>query len=401
MTTKQTTPKNRVAIVGGGIAGLTAALALEQIGIKATLLERKEAGRDTGAGIQLTPNATRVLHRLQLGVKLATIADIPSSLLWLDGQTDVEIKQFQLSQTRATSLHSPFYQVYRPQLTDLLRTSLTETHLKYESVESIEITTNGFNIQTSIDSYKFDQVIAADGTHSLVRNTLYPNWRGHERYGTAFRATIERDQIPAPFRDRITRTWLAKDFHVVTYQVANSELLNCVFVFPDLIIDDQTKVRDGQKLLSELSQLLRTSSLQVNELAHSISPNRISVTPLMGFQPFKQDFQTVPAVFIGDAWHTLLPYAAQGAAMAIEDAWELAQQTNIPNKANQQQALREFHRERMKRVKEVSHISSRNGKIYHLNRESWINRTIHALSPIGFWWVTKRLYSYSSSSIKG
>ena len=384
-----------IAIVGAGIAGLSLAIGLARLNIRTTLYEDDFNSTSQGYGIQLGPNATRYLEVLGVDcTKLAMNISKPDYLIWLDGQTDDSIQRFTMGHRMATKFGAPYYQIFRPDLINVLtnQCSVSEhVDLVSECVQSISPEEPGVRVNTVSQTRDYKLVVAADGVQSTIRNCMMPAQQKLTLHGIALRCLIPFNKVPKELCDGNTRTWLANKFHVVAYEVAKGELLNCVFVLP-ANKSESTSAKPATENTPEhiLQSEFNPISPLIKQLVESCQEEEIKITPLYSQDAFVQPNKRV--VYIGDAWHAMLPYTAQGAAMAIEDARVLTQLISKLEASEYEDLGGQLTTERQRRVRNVAAMSERNGRIYHWDRtKTWV-RMAHNLSGIGFWWVTKKLY---------
>ena len=388
-----------VAIVGGGIGGLTSALALAQVGIDSVVLERYADGTEVGAGIQLTPNATRILNQLGLEKHLKVLGRSPSTMEWFDGKTDKPLAQFPISGYVDNAFDAPYLQIYRPDLMNLLQSACeNETRIEIRtrvSVEKLAFDNDGVVLKTSSGEIRADVCIGADGTNSTTRK--YANDSFDERLfaGFAYRALIPFNQLDERFSRDATRLWLNSAYHVVTYTVGREPSLNCVFVVES---DDLIKFEDLHRqrtTRNALTEAIATPSPLLRFLLLRVPEDTLYRWPLYQFSPVPVRVSPQHRLaLIGDAWHTTLPFAGQGAALAIEDASALATCLSSATSDLQVEALTRYEDSRILRIRQVQKISARNRMVYHLKNpilkqlRSWgahaaYRRTIRQLFSYG------------------
>ena len=360
-----------VAIVGGGIGGLTSALALADVGIESIVLERYEDSNDVGAGIQLSPNATRVLFQLKLKNDLTALSRTPSSMEWIDGQTDKLLAHFPISNYVNETFDAPYLQIYRPDLMRILAAKCgNETRIQFRtgvSVEELRLDVNGINLGTSSGDIRANLCVGADGTDSTIRKYANDSFEKRLFAGFAYRAVIPFDQLDERYSLGVTRLWLNPAYHVVTYTVGEEPVLNCVFVIES---DDLAAAGDMHRqsaTRSSLTEAISDPSPLLSFLLERIPEDTLYRWPLYQFPsvPVRSE-PAHPIVLVGDAWHTTLPFAGQGAALAIEDAAALATCLSDVKSSSLDTALSRYEEFRISRVRKVQKISARNRRVYHL-----------------------------------
>lgn len=387
-----------VAIVGGGIGGLTSALALADVGIKSIVLERYSDNNDVGAGIQLSPNATRILFQLGLEHDLASFGRTSSSMEWLDGETDRSLARFPMLKYFNERFDTPYLQIYRPDLIKTLKLKCKENSnidLRIGvSVEKLIPDGNRSILETSSGNLEADLCIGADGTNSTVRAYTNDSFDEDVFGGFAYRAVIPLARLDERFSDGRTTLWLNSSHHVVTYVVGREPLLNCVFVTESDTSDAGGEMHRQRTTRETLMKVIPNPSPLLRKLLDRVPDETLYRWPIYQFPPTLVHASTKqPIALIGDAWHTTLPFAGQGAALAIEDATALASCLSVPKSNSLAESLTLFESKRVPRIQQVQAISARNKSVYHLKNpilkllRSWCAQPAYRVT-------TQRLFSY-------
>lgn len=355
-----------IAVVGAGIGGLTAALTLARRGHAVTLIERRTGFSEIGAGLQLSPNANRVLTHLGLGPALRRVVTEPQRVVVRSIGSGREIGQVALGPFMRERFGAPYWVVHRADLqTILLDAVRSESSVRLivgRTVEDVTDATDRVNLtfvsaSGAREAMAFDAVIGADGVWSRTRQALGdsrpPIYRGH----VAWRATFDRSQTPAPLAGDETGLWLGPRGHVVHYPIAGGRLLNVVAIEKSRQpVEGWAAPGDGQallaryasaapvlrELLSRPGQWLRWSLFD-HPVRH-LAKGRIAL--------------------LGDAAHPVLPFLAQGAALAIEEAATLGALLG-PDTEAVPQALASYEGQRLDRSRRVQTAARRNGQVYH------------------------------------
>ena len=387
-----------IAIVGGGIGGLTSALALAKVGFECVVLERQASGAHVGAGIQLTPNATRVLFGLGLELDLSVIATQPQAMHWLDGSNDDLLSQFPLGAKVENQYGAPYLQLHRSDLIHVLATACRESNnielVNGTLVERIDVSSSQVRISSHAGIFRADVCIGADGTNSTVRRYAQENIRNRKFTGCAYRALIPLEHLNQHFAEPVIRVWLHPRFHVVTYPIGVKPRLNCVVVVDGEHEHNHNDLHRQKASLSELRKSLETFSPRLQALLAFVDDDSLFKWPLYQFGPARSNVNTHGRLaLVGDSWHTTVPFAAQGAALAIEDAVALANSIRGATTSALPSGLAQYEKHRIPRIRRVQRISSRNKTIYHLH--SPILRQIRNWSAqVGYQWTTKRLFEF-------
>jgi salicylate hydroxylase len=362
--TKPGPQQGRVLIVGGGIGGLTAAVALARNGMSATLLERSVFADETGAGIQLGPNATRALARLGMLDAVEAVAFRPDSLRLFDGATGGTLASVPLGSVAEERYGAPYLTFHRADLHAALLTTcrgLGAIDLRdgFEVTE-VESISDGV-IATGADGTKVEgsSLVAADGIWSSLRDRIAPHAGLRFSGATAWRGLLTRDQVSAPFDEPNVGLWLGPRAHLVHYPVRGGKDVNVVAVV------EGGSANKGWTLRAEPGALLpafhRWAS-QAQALIESVETWRC--WSLFRLKPLHR-WANGRVALLGDAAHPVLPYLAQGAALAIEDAVALAASLKTCG-GDPASAFPLYEKVRMRRAARVQAQAARFGRIYHL-----------------------------------
>lgn len=391
-------------IVGGGIGGLACALALAKAGIKCTVLEQQGANEDEGAGIQLSPNATRILIALGLESELSAHGRVPERMEWRDGKSDEFIAHFKLGSDIEEQFSAPYLQFSRPNLCQILEEACNKTngiHIRHsEKVHGLAFTSSGVDVQSSSGEHKADLCIGADGTHSYVRTKSNLAPKRLRFGGYAFRAIIASHRLDWQYPQDQTTVWLHHAVHVVTYAIGSDGMLNCVFVVDGEDVPNDGDIHRIPATKSELLVAMKDCGDQVVSLAECAAESSLFKWPLYQFIAEERTSRTKePLALIGDAWHTTFPFAAQGAGLAVEDAACIANCLSNASSTEIADRLVRFKALRSPRIREVQRISARNRFVYHV-RNPLLRKMREIVSQSAFKLTSNRLFSYIDKSNK-
>lgn len=335
-------PKDPIPIIGGGIAGLTTALSLAHRSVACTVYEKAKSFEEVGAGIQLSPNATAILRALGLLPNLQNHAVAPARITIGDGRNGGQLAHVPLGQEAEARFEAPYLVIHRADLQKVL-VAACEAHPKI----TIEL-------GTTIDVHQPEQlVIAADGVHSdwraLLRSPSHKRFSGY----VAWRTTVPVEKTET---EPETHVWLGPNAHLVDYPISAGKARNLVAIAQ---ADDPRPIRANPKglLTKAFAEWDRGIRAQLD------AQDDWTPWPLFGVDP-QAPWVNDHVALVGDAAHAMLPFVAQGGAMAIEDAWLLAQMLTSAPQVDQ--ALARYEMARKPRVTRVWNEASRNGKIYHL-----------------------------------
>lgn len=384
-------------IVGGGIGGLAAALALARLGIACTVLERAENLGEVGAGIQLSPNATRVLHALGLSEALKRVAFRPGAVEARSWHSGRMISRAPLGSFAEEQFGAPYLHIHRADLVSVLAEAVHAEQLVTLRLgqTGVACATDGSAAVTTGDGQYLsaDLLIGADGIHSLVREMLFgaqqPRFTGNVAWRGVIPGALVADAGIAP----VAGLWMGPGAHFVHYFVRRGELLNFVGIVETADWQDESWSARGSK-----AQLLRDFGHW-----HPAVRSIVSAAPEDGcFRWALFDRAPLPnwskgnASLLGDACHPTLPFMAQGACMAIEDAAVLAgclagaDAAQVPDRLLRYEALRKA------RTASIQIGSRRNARMYHLRPPlSWLRNRAMQKGP-GLSAQMRDLYSYDA-----
>ncbi len=360
-----------IVIVGGGIGGLTLSLALARHGLASIILEQRAEFSELGAGIQLGPNAVRILSNLGIADELRSQAFIPERITIGQGRSGRRLTTLPLKSYMEERFGSPYVTMRR---VDLQRMLLTHAHEN----DLITIRT-GFRldrtstterhvvaINHSDEEVSGTVLVGADGIWSRMRQVMFPATNLRFSGKTAWRALIPMEEIPEITDMNGIGLWLGANGHLVHYPVRSDagpdhNLLNVVAIIRDPSEDNRwSQPADIRELIPHFNGWSPTPRILIDKVTdwHKWS--------LFDSAPLKQ-WQRGRMCLLGDAAHPMLPFLAQGGAMAIEDAASLAECIQA-DADNIELALKTYEAQRSPRANRVQAASRRNGRIYHMKR---------------------------------
>jgi salicylate hydroxylase len=348
------------------------------------VLEQAERLEETGAGIQLSPNAARTLIALGLEEQLQAQVVAPSALHILGAQSGREIVRMPLGEAAAQRYGAPYWVIHRGDLQAALANTAAQAPgitLKLGTrVENFVVQTNGVTVSARNAPGAFDELgtafIAADGLWSGTRKRLGYGEPPRFAQRAAWRALIPAKDVSPEFAEPVVRLWLGPAAHLVHYPVKGGSLINLV-----LIMDDTWNAPGWSEPAPRADLLQRISKSDWASQALSLisAPESWLKWALYGLNPILR-WSHGPVALLGDAAHPMLPYLAQGAAMAIEDAAVIAQcLARTPDDPTT--ALQAYWAARHARVSKVQRLAARNGARYHLSGVPAMvrNLAMHAL----------------------
>jgi 2-polyprenyl-6-methoxyphenol hydroxylase-like FAD-dependent oxidoreductase len=353
-----------IIIVGGGIGGMCAALALNQMGFSSVVLEQADKFREIGAGIQLCPNVFKMFEVLGIKKIMTEIAVFPNNLIYLDGLTGDVFLKVPLGKEIQSRFNYP-YGVYHRQ--ELLQVLINECHqcsliklIASSRVIDFEETDESIIVKTAQGTtFKGEALIGADGLWSVIRDKIVgdgkPTFTGH----VCYRGVLKVDDVPERLRPNDVYHWVRPEAHLVHYPIGSKGYFNIVAIFST---HRAHSIEDTAGDPEELYEHFADSQPQMLELLSRVDSSRMWM--LCDRDPIKE-WSRGRIVLIGDAAHPSLPYLTQGAGMAIEDAVVLSRKIFAHNR-DYPAAFKSFQKERYLRTGYVQLLSRCYGDIHHL-----------------------------------
>lgn len=345
----------RIIIVGAGVGGLTLALFLHRRGFRPLILERSSMLEEAGAGVQLGPNATRLLFGLGLEEAVRAVAVEPVAAEVRDGATGALRLRLPLGDRAQARWEAPYLQLHRGDLQALLLNAVQERNaaelrlgVEVEPAAAGALRLSDGTVATP------DLIVGCDGLRSRVREGVRPGLPTRPFGEIAWRALIPRaDGDPL-----VAGVWVWRRRHLVTYPVRSGAAVNVVAVTAGALGGDSWSEPGDpaalQAAFADAEPRARAVLARVQTTARWALAER----------PPLPSWSTAGATLLGDAAHPMLPYLAQGAAMAIEDAEALARHLAEPSPLADRLAA--YEAERKPRTTRVQAASRRNGRVFHL-----------------------------------
>jgi len=358
----------KTLIIGGGIGGLAAALACSRIGIEVELYERAVAVTEVGAGIQLGPNVVKILHDWGLKEALVGVAAYPERLQVRSAMTGSELGVLRLGDVTVQKYDAPYVTIHRADMHALLLAAGQKqagVSLNLDS-EVVGFTQNQEGVTLKIidgRQAQGDLLVGADGGWSRVRQQLLNDGLLKPTGHLAYRAMVPQSSLPERLRSQQITAWLGPKLHVVQYPVRGGEWLNVVAIVHGHTHGDPQNW-DHSANAMELQRTMAKTCAPLQDLIAAIEYWRLWALnirlPMSGAHEHGQG----RVALLGDAAHPMLPYLAQGAGMAIEDANCLAQVLGN-TKLDVPAALKDYASRRWQRNARVQSGALRNGLVFH------------------------------------
>lgn len=356
--------KYDIAIAGAGIGGLVAALSLIKKGYSVLILEQAKQLGEVGAGLQLSPNANRVLFNLGLGKALETVASVPTGKairLWKSGK---QWPLFDLGQDAIARFGFPYYTVHRADLHRLLVEKVRSldpeaicldskvTSFEEDSSQITIVLENGRRVAANL-------LVGADGVHSCVRSQLTgpddPRFSGL----IAWRGVIPASKLPHALRQPVPTNWVGPGAHAIHYPLRRGELINFVGIVErsDWQVESWNEIGTIDECMNDFKGWNENIATMINNL------DRPYKWALMLRDPL-ENWTSQRVALLGDACHPTLPMLASGAAMAIEDGYVLARCLD-ELESPLEQKLKAYQSLRKQRTDRIVTGSAENAKRFH------------------------------------
>jgi salicylate hydroxylase len=347
--------------VGGGIGGLSAALSLLRAGFDVQVYERARELGEVGAGIQISPNASRVLHGVGLADELAQMGVRPLAWhqrRWDDGRT---LLRTPLAGAIESAFGFPHYQMHRADLLAALARALPaeRVHLRHRLTGLAEHRDRVEARFAGGDAAELDLLVGADGIHSVVRGLLFGSQDPRFTGCAAYRGLVPAERLRELGLEVTAQVWLGPGRHFVHYFVQQERLVNFV-----AIVDQDSWTRESWTDRGDVGEALAAYEgwhPQVRTILAAV--DEIFIWGLFDRTPLPR-WTAGRVTLLGDACHAMLPFMAQGAAQAIEDGATLA--ACLRDSADPAEALRRYEQLRVPRASRIQGLSAANKTRFHL-----------------------------------
>jgi salicylate hydroxylase len=353
----------QVLIVGGGIGGLTAALALARQDIPSQVIEQAAAFKEIGAGIQLGPNAFWMLETLGLIESISALAVFPENLVMLDSITGEEVTRIPLGDAFRKKFHHPYALIHRADLHNVLLEHCRKSNLiklaAAQKIVAVDELHGGITAKTANGKhYRGAALIGADGLWSTIREIVVGDGKPKPAGHITYRAVLPAAEIPERYRWWNMGFWAGEKVHFVLYPLRTGELYNLVAVFHSNRYEEGW---DSYGDPAELHERFAGTCAPVRALLDKIESWRMWV--LCDRPPIKE-WSRGRITLLGDAAHPMLQYLAQGACMSIEDAVCLADKV-VEAEGDYAAAFRAYQQARYLRTGRVQIMARIYGEFYH------------------------------------
>ena len=349
----------RIAIVGAGLGGLAAALFLRKAGLEAAVYEQAAEVREVGAGIVVAPNMVRLMAKLGLADDLAAFAVKLEGAWefrrWEDGRV-LSSQQMGTECERLYSAHC--YVAHRADLLKLFHHALPPEAIRLDQ-RCIAVAQQEQGVELTFASsagrearVRADVVIGADGIHSFVRQAIASDVAARFSGLCAFRCLVPADRAPEIALRPVQTLWLGPGRHVVHYPISSGRVVNIVAIVPAGNWREESWTADGD--VAELTAEFAGWDDRLRLLVRSASQTKRWA--MYDREPL-ESWTRGCVTLLGDAAHAMLPFFAQGAAQAIEDAFVLAECLRSAGSSSTSAALLRYENIRRPRATQVQLMS--------------------------------------------
>ncbi len=351
----------RIAIVGGGLAGLATANALKSVGLEAEVFESAPALGEIGASVNTSPQAVKALQAIGVGEQIAAVGHLSPGPYTRNMQTG-EFLQFNDRREVARRFGAPYYSFHRADLLDCLASGLDRstihlahrlTALDEQSDRTVLSFANGARVEAEF-------VIGADGVRSVVRQALYgadnPTYTGQ----MVWRALLKAEDVPSIALEPHGHTqWVGPGCHFIAYHIRGGKLVNVVTQQ-----DTDAWVEEGWSIRGDPDEMRRSFPNPEPRLSALLGV--ITECSKWGLftRPITQNWGRGRIQLIGDAAHAMVPSAGQGACQAFEDSYILGRW--LAACSDPVEAFANFRRIRIPRVHGVQRLSLDNNSFKHM-----------------------------------
>ncbi|GAC21339.1 FAD-dependent monooxygenase [Paraglaciecola arctica] len=354
----------KIVIAGAGIGGLCAALALVRRGFEVAVYEQSPQLGEVGAGLQLSPNAMHVLQALDVADQVKAKAFRPKSAVMRHYQTGKTYFTVPLSDTATQKYAADYLHIHRADLHSILLNACEKQKVSIhldQAVQGYQQNAQGLTIQLeSGTSLVADLLIGADGIKSQVQACMLGQTPAQFTGQVAWRGVVAANKLPKGLIKPNANLWVGPGKHFVSYYLRGGDLVN--FVAVQERTDWQKESWNEPGNINELRDTFDGWHPEVTELL--AASEQCFLWALFDRPPLNQ-WTDQNVALLGDACHPMLPFLAQGAAMAIEDSYALAHYLATENDTST--ALKAYQDLRLSRTSEIQLGARKNASLYHMS----------------------------------
>ena len=356
----------KIIILGAGLGGLTAASCLLRAGFEVEVYEQSPVLAEVGAGIQISANSMHVLSDLGLRGEIMAAGVRPGAYVFRLHDTGEELQRFNLAADHEKMHGQPYNQLHRADLHEMLAAKARSLRADVINLDhrATHFTEDHRGVEVFFAngrSVKGDILVGADGLKSIVRTQIFGNVPATYTGDGAWRITVPIERVREPHLEHVMSVFMGPGGHCVCYYLRGGKMLNFVGCIETEEVSEESWTKRFPK--ERLKQDLIGWHPAIQAIVDAADDDGCYRWSLHNRPPIR-DWSTQRATIMGDAAHPTLPYLAQGAAMAVEDAAVLTRallrETSIPA------ALQLYQRNRIDRTARVVQVSTDNRRLFHL-----------------------------------
>lgn len=353
----------KILIAGGGIAGLTAALCFAEDGHDVTVLEQAAAFGEVGAGLQIGPNGMRVMQALGLEAELRRTAFEPERIEMRFGESGKTIFTIPLKDKAIDRWGAPYLHIHRADLISIFENACNTApniEVRFNTqLQSVEQTPTGVTVHLSGgDVDNADLLVGADGIHSVVQAHIVGPYVPRFTGCIAWRGVVPASKLTAHPPPPTACAWVGRGKHAVTYYLRGGELVNLVGV-----IERDDWREEGWSIEGKKEELRAEFEGWDPVIGDIIEQGDSFFRWALFDRPSLRRWVDGRVCVLGDAAHPMLPFVAQGAVMAMEDAWML--KSCLKGARSTVEALKTYQARRHARATHVQALSRKNATTFH------------------------------------
>ena len=339
----------RVIVAGGGIGGLTTAIALRHQGIDALVLEQAEVMAEIGAGIQIASNAAIVLREIGLEAAIRAVGVKPQSYDYRDLRTGRMLYQAPLGDEAAARYGAPMYNIHRADLVQILFDAVP-AEAKRLGARVAAVSQDGDGVEVRLqtgETLRADALVGCDGIHSVVRQHLRGNEEKHFANILMWRSLIPAERLEGLGLEERGNYWFGPGRTLITYWVRPKNLYSILASVPAHEVQRESWTESG-----DISEMLRSFDDAEPRARAMLEQCKSTFITGMYYRDPIDSWTSGRVTLLGDAAHPMVPFLAAGAGQSIEDAWTFARvlarrQDDVPG------ALLEYERRRLPRTTRI------------------------------------------------
>jgi len=354
----------KIVIAGAGIGGLCAALALAKRKFEVLVYEQSPQLSEVGAGLQLSPNAMHVLQTLGIADEIKTKAFRPNSAVMRHYKTGKTYFTVPLGDTATQKYGAHYLHIHRADLHSILHNACKNMNVSIhlgQTIQSYQQTPQNLTVQFDNNECLFaDVLIGADGIKSNIQACMLGQTPSEFTGQVAWRGMVQANKLPKGLIKSNANLWVGPSKHFVSYYLRAGNLVNFVAVQERTDWQKESWHENGN--ISELRSAFAGWHPEVSELLEAT--DECSLWALFARQPLNR-WSDGNVALLGDACHPMLPFLAQGAAMAIEDSYALAH--CLAACTDTKTALQTYQNTRLPRTRNIQLNARKNAALYHMS----------------------------------